>query len=127
MSEQIGEFSLNHTGTTYAKAPDGNLSSYASFAGSATGFGTVFGTLKFSRPLSEASATSGSCEWAGGAYLEDGTTQGGMGEGTFEKQGSDHVWKIDMVVDISDGTKIRSVGKIELATLKYEGKLYSVD
>jgi len=35
MSEQLGEFSLKHAGTTYAKAPDGDLASYVNFVGTA--------------------------------------------------------------------------------------------
>ena len=43
MSKQIGEFSLKHSGSTFAKTAEGDLANYANFAGTATEFGAVFG------------------------------------------------------------------------------------
>ena len=127
MSEQIGEFSLKHTGSTYAKAADGDLAQYANFEGTATGFGTVFGTLVFKNPLSEVGTTSGTCQWAGQAFLDDSTNLGGLGEGTWEQLEGQHKWKINMNVDISDGSKHRSEGEIDLETLSFNGKIFAVD
>ncbi len=50
MSEAIGEFSLKHAGSTYAKNKDGELANYANFSGTADGYGQVFGTLGSALP-----------------------------------------------------------------------------
>ena len=127
MSDPIGEFSLKHTGTTYTKTADGNLASYANFNGNATGYGQVFGTLIIDTPLSDAGATSGSASWAANAFLEDGTTVGGLGEGSYEQAAGEHKWSVSMVVKTSTGESVRSEGEISLETLEYTGKLYAVD
>ncbi len=127
MSEQIGEFSLKHNGNTYGTNSAGEMTTSANFIGEASGFGTVWGTLFSATPLSEASANSGSLEWAGNAFLEDGTVLGGLGKGTWEKPENEHKWKIVMHVDLSNGDKQRAEGEIDLETLMYEGKIYSVD
>ena len=128
MAEQIGEFSLTHAGSTYAVTPDGEIANYANFSGTATGFGAVFGTLKTQNPLSDMGARSGTCTWVGQAFLDDGTTLGGSGQGTWEQIGDDgHKWSVTMDVDISDGSKHHSVGEIDLATLGFTGKIYLAD
>jgi hypothetical protein len=127
MSEQIGEFSLTHAGSTYAKTPEGELANYANFSGTATGFGAVFGTLKFQNPLSDMGAKSGECTWSGQAFLDDGTSLGGFGEGTWEQVGDQNKWSVTMNVQVSDGSTHRSEGEIDLATLAFTGKLYSAD
>jgi hypothetical protein len=127
MSDPIGDFSLKHTGTTYARTAEGNLASYANFTGTATGYGQVFGTLILDVPLSEAGATSGSLGWAATAYLDDGTTAGGLGEGTYEQVKGEHKWKVNMVTRVSSGESVRSEGVVSLKTLDYTGKLYALD
>ena len=127
MSDPIGEFSLNHAGTTYSKTADGELASYANFQGTATGYGQVYGTLILTRPLSEAGSTSGTCTWAAAAFLEDGSTAGGLGEGTWEQNAGEHKWKVNMVTKVSSGETVRSEGEISLETLVYSGKLFAVD
>jgi hypothetical protein len=64
--------------------------------------------------------------WTGEAFLEDGTSVAGTGAGKWRKDPNGHVWHTDYIVEISDGTKIHSVGKIELSTLKFTGTNYSV-
>ena len=76
MADPIGEFSLKHTGSAYAKTENGELANTSNWQGTATGYGTVFGTLSLSQPLAEAGATSRSCSWAGQGFSEDGTTLG---------------------------------------------------
>ena len=127
MSDPIGEFSLKHTGTTYVRTPEGNLASYANFTGTATGYGQVFGTLIIDAPLAEAGDTSGVIGWASNAFLEDGTTVGGLGEGTYDQAEGEHKWKISMVVNVSSGERVRSEGEVSLSTLEYTGKLYASD
>ena len=123
MSDSVGEFSLEHKGTTYIKT-DESLDSYANFAGTATGYGSVFGTLKVSNPLAGSIPTSGDCTWSSQAFLEDGTTVTGFGEGTFDQQPGQHQWKITLNIQISNGDSLRSEGEIDLATLLFKGAMY---
>jgi hypothetical protein len=122
MADPAGEFSLKHQGTTYLKTADG-LDSYANFVGPATGFGTVFGTLKVTNPLSGPVATSGPCTWSSQAFLDDGTTVTAHGEGSYEQQAGEQRWQISMQIQISDGSSLRSEGAIDLTTLEFSGKI----
>ncbi len=123
MSDPVGEFTLEHKGTTYLKSDDG-LDSYANFAGTATGYGSVFGTLKVSNPLSGTVPTSGACTWTSQAFLEDGTTVTAYGEGTFEQEAGQHKWKINLTIQISNGDSLRSEGEIDLETLIFSGAMF---
>ena len=116
-----GEFSLEHRGTTYIKTDDA-LDSYANFMGTATGFGTVAGTLKVSNPLSGPVATSGPCSWSSQAFLEDGTTVTAHGEGSYEQLSATQKWAISLDIEISNGDKLRSEGEVALDTLIFSGK-----
>ena len=127
MSEAIGEFSLKHAGSTYAKNKDGELANYANFSGTADGYGQVFGTMGSSLPLADAGATSGTCTWAGQGFLEDGSTVGGLGEGTWEKLEGQLKWVIKLEIEISNGDRVRSEGEIDLETLMFTGKNYAVE
>ena len=122
MSETGGEFSLKHTGTTYAKNSDGEIASYVSWEGTATGFGVVFGTLCFTNPLAAGGATSGSCSWVGQAFLEDTTTTTALGEGTWQQVEGEQKWSVSQEIELSDGSRIRSEGEIDLAARTYTGK-----
>jgi hypothetical protein len=126
MAESLGEFSLAHTGTAYVKTDDG-LTSYASFSGPATGFGSVFGTLNIPLVAKGDTPSGGSVGWAGQGFLDDGTSVAGLGEGTWEQVAGEHRWKISMIVEISNGDRLRSEGEIDLATLKYHGQMYAAD
>ena len=127
MAEELGEFSLKHAGNTYAKAQDGEIENSINFEGTASGFGTVFGTLGTKTPASEMGATGGSCTWIGQAFPDDKTTLGGVGEGTWEQIEGEHKWKVSMDVNLSNGDKHHSEGVIDLETLMFTGKIYSVD
>ena len=121
MADPVGEFSLKHTGSAYAKTENGELASYANWQGTATGYGTIFGTLSLSQPLAEAGATSGSCTWAGQAFLEDGTALGALGEGTWQQLEGQHKWKVSLLIDNSNGDRNQCEGEIDLATLTFNG------
>ena len=121
-----GEFSLKHTGSSFSKTADGGLSVSSHWQGEATGFGPVFGTLTAATPLADAGATSGSCSWAAQAFPEDGSTVGGLGEGTWEKKAGEHSWTVTMDVEISNGDRLRSTGSIDLETLVYKGTFESL-
>lgn len=123
MADPVGEFTLEHKGTTYIKTDDG-LDNYINFAGTATGYGTVFGTLKGSNPLTGTVPATGPITWSSQAFLEDGTTVTAHGEGTFEKNSDEHKWKINMNIQVSNGDNLRSEGEIDLETLIFSGVLY---
>ena len=53
--------------------------------GTATGYGTVLGTLHF---RGEPGAKTGALSWRGQGFLENGETIVGTGEGTWEELGS---------------------------------------
>ena len=61
------------------------------------------------------------------AFLENGSTLAGIGEGDWSKKPGEHIWSLDYIIQISDGSKIRSVGEINLESLTYTGADYSVD
>jgi hypothetical protein len=124
MTDPIGEFSLKHICNTYGTNSDGEMTSSVNFQGEATGFGTVWGTLISSNALSETNATSGEVQWVGEAFLEDGSVLGGIGNGTWEKSENEHLWKLVVHVDLSNGEKHRSEGSIDLESLIYTGKIY---
>jgi len=130
MSEPIGTFSLEHVTNTYTVGPNNEITNHTNWKGTAEGYGSVFGTLSFSPiPLSEMSESleGGEVRWTGQGFLEDGTMVAGTGVGTWEKIPDKHIWKTDYVLEISDGTKIRSVGEIALDTLTFTGHNYAVD
>jgi len=130
MSEVIGEFSLEHVTNTYTVDETNSITNHTNWKGTAEGYGTVFGTLSFSPiPLEKMndSLEGGEVRWTGQGFLEDGTNVAGTGVGTWEKVPGEHIWKTDYVLEISDGTQIRSVGQIALETMTFTGKNYSVD
>lgn len=126
MSEPVGEFSLEHTGTVYSKTDEG-FTSYVSFSGPATGYGTVFGTLNFPLPAQGETPTSGACGWVGQGFLDDGTNVAGLGDGTWQQVEGQHRWKVVMLAEISNGDRVRTEGEIDLATLRYSGKIFATD
>ena len=124
MSDPVGEFNLKNTAIGFNTTADGQLQQTVDFEGTATGFGGVFGTLIITHPLAEAGATGGPCAWAGKALLDDNSILGGIGEGTWEQIGSESRFKVSMIINISDGGKLRSEGVIDHGARSYSGHLY---
>ena len=116
VGKQMGEFSFKATSVTYEET-----STRVNLHGSATGFGTVQGTLTFT--ASAPDATSGKCNWRGVGYLDDGKTIAGSAEGTWETVGK-HKWRIRGINYLTDGRTFVSDGEADLATQSYKGKLY---
>jgi hypothetical protein len=121
MSNGGGVFSFKHTGNVYGKTDDGELATYSSWEGAGTGYPTAFGTLSLTQTLADAGATLGACTWAGQGFLEDGTTVGALGEGTWKQLEGQHTWKIELDIAISNGERHRLVGEIDLASLTFTG------
>ena len=126
MADPIGEFSLQLTGA-HTEKTDNGVNAHSHWEGTATGYGTVFGTLTVPLSLAETNPTSGTCTWAGQAFLEDGTSLIGVAEGTWQKVEGQHRWTTSMVGENSDGSRLRSEGEIDLASRSYTGKLFEVD
>lgn len=116
LGKEIGEFSFKQTSVTYAQ--DGGSVS-VNFDGTATGFGTVLGTLIV---RGEPGAKQGTCSWRGQAFLDNGSNRVGFGEGTWKEAGK-HQWRIQLIVETSDGQIFASDGRVELATRSYSGKI----
>ena len=126
MAEPIGEFHMKNTGNSFDLLGDNRLQQTADFEGTATGFGTVFGTLVFRQDLSEASDTSGSLSFVGKAILDDNSIAGGSGHGTWEQIGQEARFKIVMTVKVSDGTQHRSEGIVDHPARTFDGNMYEV-
>ena len=114
IGKSIGEFSFKVTSVTY-----GETSNQVNLHGTATGFGTVEGTIT---TRGEPGATSGTCSSRAAAYLDDGKILNGVGEGTWETVGK-HKWRI-RAINYVDGRTFASDGVAELATQSYSGTLY---
>ena len=123
MADAVGEFSLKHTGSTYAKNGD-EISSFVSWEGTATDFGAVFGTLRFPSTMAEGGVTGGPCSWVGQSFLEDGTTLLVDGEGNFEQVAGKNQWVVHMKMDVSNGNKIQSKGTIDLQARTFQGEIF---
>ena len=130
MAEEIGKFSLEHVSTTYTEDEDGNILIHTNWCGKAEGYGVVYDTTIFGpTALMELNddLEGGPIKRIGQGFLEDGTTVAGSGAGQWSKKPGEHVCKTDCVLQISDGTKIRSVGEVHLDTLTFSGTNYSVN
>ena len=68
-----------------------------------------------------AGIVAGFPQLVGQGFLEDGTVVVGLGEGTFESVPGQHIARTSMLIDVSDGTKIRSEGEMALETLIWTG------
>ena len=123
MANSVGEFDLNHIGNAYAKIDDNVVVAYASYEGTATGFGTVMGTLAF--PLPDQGATSGTVTWTGQAFPPDREPSTSFGEGSWEQVEGSHAWNISVpALEISDGTKLRSEGVVDLEAKSFKGQMF---
>lgn len=116
LGKEIGDFSLNSTSTRYAE--DGGAVEIA-LDGTATGYGTVLGTLHL---RSEPGAKSGTCSWRGQGFLDNGETVVGIGEGTWQEIGK-HRWRTRMVIATSDGGTHASDGQLNLEGRSLTGKM----
>ncbi len=123
MANSIGEFELNHSGNVYAKNDDGVVVAYVTYEGTASGFGTVMGTLAF--PLPEGGASSGTCSWTAQAFPPDSPWTSSNGEGTWEQIEGKHAWKISIpALAISDGRVISSKGELDLEARTFNGQIF---
>ena len=62
-----------------------------------------------------------SANWA--AFLDNGDQLSGTSNGSYESVGK-HVWATKEIVNVSDGTRVYSEGKIDLAKHSWIGELF---
>lgn len=113
------EFSFKSTSVTYEEVPGGGATRI-NVEGTATGFGTVLGTLSFFADAP--GAQSGRTSWVGDAYLDNGDQVQGASEGFWEKSGK-HKWRVRGLLRTSTGTMYRSDGVVSLDGRTYKGTL----
>ena len=116
IGKEIGKFTLKSVTTSYAL--DG-ASVEVNLDGTATGYGTVLGTLTF---RGEPGAKSGPLSWRGQGFLDTGETVIGAGEGIWEEAGK-HKWHTRLIVGTSDGKSHLSDGLLDLKTRTLSGKM----
>ena len=116
LGKEIGQFSLKATSTRYSAEGAGVE---IDLDGTATGYGTVLGTLHL---RGEPGAKGGTCSWRGQGFLENGETVIGVGEGTWQEIGK-HQWRTRMVVTTSDGNTHGSDGRLNLDGRSLSGKM----
>jgi hypothetical protein len=112
---------MKSTSVTVTALEDGGGANHVNLEGTATGYGTVIGTLTF---VADAPGVkSGTTSWLGAGYLDDGEIRQGSGEGVYEESGK-HKWRVRSIVRIDDGSILLSDGKLSLDGRSYKGKLY---
>jgi len=112
---------MKSTGVTVSISAGGGAASQVNFEGTATGFGTVIGTLTF---LADApGAKTGRTTYLGAGYLENGDTLQGSGDGVFVETGK-HKWRVRAILRISNGSVLLSDGEVSLDGRTYKGTLY---
>ena len=116
--KQVGEFSLKATSFTLTPGPAGSVIVQGNFEGTATSFGVVLGTMT----ATSAGQKNGTWSWCAAAYLDNGDSVTGNGQGTFSSGGTNR-WRTQGFIQISDGRNIGLEGELDLATRSWSGKL----
>jgi len=116
----LGEFSLKAITATYSPGPAGGVLSQVNWEGTATGFGTVFGTATFG-----GGPKGGSYSLCTEAFMDNGDIMTGIGQGTFEAVGK-HRWRTEGFMQLSDGRRIAGDGEIDLAARSWKGKISEI-
>jgi len=121
IGKHVGEFSATSTSVTISTSTGGDLLQSMNVEGTATGYGTVRGTLTFHPDAP--GVQSGKVTWVGTGYLENGEMVGGTGSGVFE-QSAKQRWRVRVIMRISDGTVLLSDGELLLEGGTYRGSMY---
>ncbi|HAO56198.1 MAG TPA: hypothetical protein DCR03_11330, partial [Gammaproteobacteria bacterium] len=56
--------------------------------------------------------------------LPDGTIAVGDCEGALSTSADQHTWNVELIMDLSDGSQMISIGEIDLETTTFRGKNY---
>lgn len=124
--EALGSYQLQHVTNVYSKDANGDIILQTNWKGTADNFGQVFGTLTLGPNTMDtlASDLPSRAQWIGQAFLPDGTMVVGDGYGVLSTSPEQHKWEVEIIMDLSGGDKILSVGVIDLETLTWSGKNY---
>jgi len=117
--KQVGEFSLKAITLTFTPGPAGSTLVQVNYEGTATGFGAVLGTATYV----SAGMKSGTWSWCAGAYLDNGESVTGTGQGTIESSGR-HKWHTRGSLQISDGRSLGLEGEVDLTARSWSGTLF---
>ena len=121
IGKAAGEFSMKSTSVTASFSANGGGANHVNLEGTATGFGTVIGTLTF---LADApGAKTGKVNWLGSGYLENGEILQGFGEGFYAESGK-HKWRLRSILRISNGAVLLADGEVSLEGRTYKGTLH---
>jgi hypothetical protein len=116
--KQVGEYSFAFNSFRFSAGPAGSVLIEGNCEGTATGFGTVLGTLS-----AVGGGKGGSLGWCASGYLENGDQVFGQGTGTYQSVGK-HRWRSQLAIQISDGRTIGAEGELDLATKSWSGKIF---
>ena len=116
----IGEFSLKAITATFGPGPAGGVLNQANWEGTATGFGSVFGTATFA-----GAGKDETYNWCGEAFMDDGSVLTGVGPGVADSTGK-HRWSTKGYMDLSDGRRIATEGEIDLASRSWKGTIFEI-
>jgi hypothetical protein len=119
-SNKPATFSFKGTSVTYQPGPDGDGFASINCDGTATGYGTVLGTLSFFADAP--GAKTGRTSWIGTAFLDDGTEVRGSSEGFYESAGK-HKWRVRGLLRTSTGAMLLTDGEVSLKGRSYKGTL----
>lgn len=123
MADPVGEFKMQMKNNSFEKDANGTIVAVADFEGTAGDFGVTFGTLRV--PLTEGGAKSGTCTWLGQSFPDGSPWVTGSGDGTWEQVEGLNRWKLSFpVIEVSDGSRIRSEGELDLETRGFNGQLF---
>ena len=123
MAESLGEVTLQMVNNSFEREADGTVVAVADFQGTAGNFGAVLGTMRF--PLPNGPATSGTCNWMGQTFPDNGPWTLSTADGTWEQVEGQNRWKISFPsAETPDGGRIRTEGHIDLATRSFTGQMF---
>ncbi len=114
LGKEFGSFSFKITSVSY----EADGSTRVNVDGDADGFGPVLGTLTF---RGEPAATTGTIEWRGEAFPDNGEVVVGSGEGSWEALGR-HQWRSRAGIRVSGGRIFGSDGIVDVPKRTYSGK-----
>jgi hypothetical protein len=127
MSEKIDDFRFVHVSNTYSQNADGQLVSQVNMKSETdmAVYGEVWSTLTFLQNYETPDAESGAVSFAGEAFHADGTKTIGFQKGTWKKAGN-HIWELEMTGKDSREGDLKTVSRISLETLIWEGSVFRV-
>ena len=117
----IGEINYSVTSSTFERQPNGSVRVAVNLEGTATGYGTVTGTLNFISPTP--GATVGPLNWTGAAFQPSGEVIGATAEGFWRKVDGKQQWKVYGINLTSTGTVLLAEATLDLASRSYQGTL----